>query len=116
MNTVRRRSRIAMTTTESKVVGWALMVLGLLVLVFSHAIVFPGLEILVGIETIVGKENVSYQPDGSYDCTNPVAMMRWVASVAGVGLLIGGIGLAILLRAHRKSRRIVDERVQTYVA
>jgi hypothetical protein len=42
------------------VIGYFLMVLGLLVVGFSNKIVFPGLERLVGIEAIVGKENVVY--------------------------------------------------------
>jgi hypothetical protein len=85
----------------SRAVGWTLMCLGLLVVVFSNKIVFPGLERLVGIETIVGRENVVYQPDGGYLFTNPGAMMRWILSVAAVGIVVGASGIWLLLRARR---------------
>ena len=85
-----------------KPIGVTLIVSGVLVLIFSHQIVFPGLERLVGIETIVGKENVSYQPDGSYWYTNPVAMMKWVASVAAIGILIAFSGILVLIPAKRR--------------
>ena len=72
-------------------------------MVFSHRIVFPGLERIVGIETIVGKENVVYQSDGSYLFTNPSAMLRWIFSVVVVGLIVSLIGVWILIRARRKN-------------
>jgi hypothetical protein len=98
--------------TTLKAIGWTLMVLGVLVVVFSRRIVFPGLELLLGIETIVGSENVSHQPDGSYYYTNPGAMIRWILSVAGVGLLICAFGVAMLWLSRRAARRISDERVR----
>ena len=102
--------------TTLKVLGWTLVIMGVLIVVFSRTIVFPGLELALGIETIVGSENVSYQPDGSYYYTNPGAMMRWIASVAGVGLLIVAFGVFGILKARREGRRILDERVQTHAA
>jgi hypothetical protein len=63
----RESGRIATT----KLLGWLLILLGALVVLFRERIVFPGLERLVGIETIVGRENVVYQPDGNYLFTNP---------------------------------------------
>ena len=86
--------------------GWWLVVLGVLVAVFSRSIVFPGLEWLLGLERIVGSENVSYRPDGSYDYTNPGAMVRWIALVAGVGILMAAFGVVCILYARRKLRRI----------
>lgn len=92
--------------TLLRVLGWLLVGIGVLVVVFSRTIVFPGLELALGIETIVGRENVSYQPDGSYYYTNPGAMIRWVASVAGVGVLIMAIGVVGILKARRERRRL----------
>src|SRR5262245_40095331 len=85
------------------VLGWALLIIGLLITVFSRTIVFPGLERILGIETIVGRENVSYQADGSYFYTNPVAMMRWIASVAGIGLFVASLGIFILRQTFKQS-------------
>jgi hypothetical protein len=90
-----------MKTTTKKVFGWLLILIGVLVTVFSNKIVFPGLERLIGIETIVGKENVSYNPDGTYYYTNPVAMIHWIASVAVIGILICLTGIWILIRARK---------------
>jgi hypothetical protein len=90
-----------MKTKPSKIVGWLLIVFGILVVVFNNKIVFPGLERLVGIETIVGKENVVYQSDGSYLFTNPGAMVRWVLSVAAIGILIFSTGVWLLIRARK---------------
>jgi hypothetical protein len=87
--------------THKKAVGWFLIFVGLVVVVFSEKIVFPGLERLVGIETIVGKENVVYQPDGGYLFTNPGAMARWVFSVAAIGVLICLSGAWLLFRARK---------------
>lgn len=98
-------------TTLLRVIGWLLVVIGVLVVVFSRTIVFPGLELTLGIETIVGSENVSYQPDGSYYYTNPSAMMRWIASVAGVGLLIAAFGVTCVLKARREMRRLANMRI-----
>jgi hypothetical protein len=90
-----RRSHATMKTTRTNVIGWLLIVLGVMVVVFRESIVFPGLERLVGIETIVGRENVVYELDGGYLFTNPGAMIRWVLSVGAVGILIctSGVGL-----------------------
>jgi hypothetical protein len=93
-----------MKTTLKQVFAWFLLLAGLLVMVFSNRIVFPGLERLLGIETIVGRENVVYQPDGGYIFTNPAAMMRWVLSVVIVGLSICSIGIWVLIRL-RKGRK-----------
>jgi hypothetical protein len=87
--------------TPKRVAGWMLILVGVLVIVFSQKIVFPGLERLVGIETIVGKVNVVYQPDGGYLFTNPGAMIRWVLSVAAVGVLICLSGAWLLFRARK---------------
>jgi hypothetical protein len=87
--------------THKRAVGWLLILAGLLVVVFSEKIVFPGLERLVGIETIVGKQNVVYQPDGGYFFTNPGAMIRWIFSVAAVGVLICLSGAWLLLRVRK---------------
>ena len=76
--------------------------LGVLIAVFSKVIVFPGLELLLGIETIVGRRNVFYQPDGSYLFTNPGAALRWVASVAAVGVVIAAVGVVGLLASLGK--------------
>jgi sulfur relay (sulfurtransferase) DsrF/TusC family protein len=56
--------------------GWSFMLFGLVVVVFSSKIAFPGFELLLGIEAIVGKENVIYLDDGGYMYTNPGAMVR----------------------------------------
>jgi hypothetical protein len=94
-----------MKTTTPKVIGWFLILIGVLVIIFSEKIVFPGLERLVGIEKIVGKENVYYQPDGSYYFTGARGMAHWIGSVVGVGLLVCLIGIWTLIRA-RKGRKI----------
>ena len=85
-----------------KLIGWLLIVSGVLTAVLSEKIVFPGLERLVGIETIVGSSNVQYQPDGSYYYTNPVAMVRWLSSVAAIGISIALVGVLVLIRSQKK--------------
>ena len=40
-----------MKTKHAKIIGWLLILFGVLVVVFSNKIVFPGLERIVGIET-----------------------------------------------------------------
>lgn len=102
--------------TFLRVLGWLLVVIGVLVVVFSRTIVFPGLELTLGIETIVGSENVRYEPDGSYIYTNPVAMMRWIASVAGVGVLIMAVGVVGILQARREKRRLANHALQATAA
>ena len=92
--------------------GWLLIVVGALLVIFSKWIVFPGLERLVGIETIVGKNNVFYTSDGGYYFTNPGAMIHWILSVAGIGFLILLFGCWLLFRARRVKRgqhaRVMD--------
>ena len=83
-------------------IGWALVVVGIALVVMSESIVFPGLELLLGIEAIVGRESVIYEPDGSYIFTNPSAMIRWVASVAGFGLVLASLGFVLLYRTRPK--------------
>jgi len=85
--------------------GWFLVGAGICIVVFSQKIVFPGLESLFGIETIVGKQNVMYLPEGGYAFTNPGAMFRWILGVAALGILLSGIGIAVLIRSC--SRRLV---------
>lgn len=89
-----------MTRKPTKLLAYMLVAVGATIIVFSPRIVFPGLEMIVGIETIVGKNSVSYNPDGSYMFTNPGAMIRWIASVAGIGLLTVVAGVALILRAR----------------
>ena len=90
-----------------KWIGIALVVSGFLMVIFSKWIVFPGLERLVGIETIVGRENVTYEPDGSYWHTNPGAMMRWIASVASIGISVASLGALVLI--HKKKNEITPQ-------
>jgi len=90
-----------MSTPQKSILGWSLVGVGICIAIFSQKIVFPGLESLVGIETIVGKQNVVYLPDGGYAYTNPGAMVRWIALVAGVGVLLAGIGGALVFRSRR---------------
>jgi hypothetical protein len=99
-----------------KVAGWLLILFGVLVIVFSEPIVFPGLEHLVGIETIVGKTNVYYLPDGGYGYTNPTAMLFWISFVRMVGVLICLAGALTIFRARRLARGISDERIHPHVA
>ncbi|HZL78154.1 MAG TPA: hypothetical protein VFC17_04825 [Candidatus Limnocylindrales bacterium] len=83
-------------------IGLLLILFGVLIVVFSEKIVFPGLERLVGIEAIVGTQNVVYQADGSYMFTNPGAIIRWVASVAAIGVSIALTGVLVLIRSKKK--------------
>jgi hypothetical protein len=88
-------------------IGCILILIGLMVIAFSSQIVFPGLERLIGIETIVGKANVVYEADGSYLFTNPGAMVKWIASVAVIGMLISIVGVwlsGMRLKFPNKSR------------
>ena len=78
-----------------KIAGTMLMLIGLAITLFSNKIVFPGLELLLGIETIVGKSNVVYLDGGGYMYTNPGAMVRWIASVAGIGVIVFGAGFLL---------------------
>jgi hypothetical protein len=89
-----------MSITRNKAVGLLLIGAGICIAVFSPKIVFPGLESALGIETIVGKQNVVYLPDGGYGYTNPGAMVRWISTVAGVGVFLVGIGSVVLLRSR----------------
>ncbi|SRR6266511_6452129 len=91
-----------MSISRHKLLGWSLVIAGVLIAVFSQQTVFPGLERLLGIETIVGRESVVYQPDGGYVFTNPGAMVRWISAVAGVGFVIAFIGAFVLFRARRE--------------
>lgn len=93
-----------MKSTHKRAIGWVFITLGVLIAAGSHQIVFPGLERLLGIEAIVGRDNVVRQPDGSYSFTNPGAMIRWIASVAVVGVLIAAIGALMLYRARHQHR------------
>lgn len=90
-----------MSITRKRVFGCSLIVLGVCIVVLSQKIVFPGLEALLGIETIVGRENVVYQPDGSYMFTNPGAMVRWIVSVAVIGVALACGGGWLLFRSRR---------------
>ena len=92
-----------MNLSRQRFFGWTLVGVGVLVAVFSHEIVFPGLERLLGIETLVGRENVVYHPDGGYAFTNPGAMARWVVTVAGVGLAIAAVGAVMLTKSRGKN-------------
>lgn len=83
-----------------KTLGWVLVGVGVLIVIFSGSIVFPGLERLLGVKTIVGSENVYYQPDGSYIYTNPEAMARWIFCAAGVGFLVAAGGGVMIWAAR----------------
>lgn len=80
------------------------MCLGALMVVFSEKIVFPGLEVLLGIETIVGRESVHYLAGGGYVFTNPGAMVRWMLSVAVVGVSVASFGMWLLWNAPNLDR------------
>ena len=82
-----------MNVTRTRAKGWLLILLGVLVMVLSPKIVFPGFERLLGIETIVGKENVVYHNGGGYIFTNPSAIIRWELTVTVIGLLIFLLGV-----------------------
>ena len=89
-----------MSIKRKRAIGWSLLGVGICIAVFSQKIVFPGLESLLGIESIVGKQNVVYLADGGYAYTNPGAMVRWIGSVAMVGLMLAAIGSVMLFRAR----------------
>jgi hypothetical protein len=99
----------AMKAARTSAMGWFLSVSGLLVVIFSYKIVFPGLEALLGIESIVGRQNVYYQPDGRYYFTNPGAMARWICSVAGIGIILCSLGVWLLIRARRAQHGSPDK-------
>jgi len=90
-----------MNIASKRAFGWVLVGAGVCIAAFSQKIVFPGLESLVGIETIVGKQNVVYLPEGGYAYTNPGAMVRWISSVAAVGVVLAATGCAVLFRSRR---------------
>ena len=102
---LRYRLHEVMKSAPKKAIGGLLIFFGAAVFIFRETIVFPGLERLFGIETIVGKENVVYLPDGGYGFTNPVAMMKWIASVgfAGVAICLVGIWFLFRVAADRKN-------------
>jgi branched-subunit amino acid ABC-type transport system permease component len=81
-----------MKTTPQKVIGWFLILIGVLIIVFSRKIVF------LGLERLVSKEAFVY-------FTNPAAMTHWIAMVVTVGLLVCLTGIWILIRA-RTGRKI----------
>lgn len=84
-----------MKASHRRNLGMLMVGLGLLTVVFSEKIVFPGLEVLLGIETIVGRQYVHYFDDGSYVFTNPGSMIKWVLTVAAVGLATFAVGLRL---------------------
>jgi hypothetical protein len=88
--------------------GWSLVILGLLTVLFSPKIVFPGLELLLGIETLVGSKNVVYE-NGGYIFTNPTAMIGWITGVAVIGLGMCLTGILLLYRAKRLGDRRKDD-------
>ncbi len=104
-----------MKSTHHRAVGWVFITLGILIAACSQQIVFPGLERLLGIETIVGRDSVTYLPDGGYAYTNPGAMVRWVVSVAAVGVLLAFTGAFMLFRA-RHHHRSSHERATVHAA
>ena len=85
-----------------RLIAWLLVAAGICIVAFSSRIVFPGPEVVLGIEALVGKQSVVYLPDGGYIYTNPGAMIGWISGVAGVGVLISAIGIALLVRASRR--------------
>jgi hypothetical protein len=89
-----------MSIKRKRAIGWGLLGIGICIAVFSQKIVSPGLESVLGIESIVGKQNVVYLADGGYAYTNPGAMVRWVGSVAVVGVLLAAIGSIVLFRTR----------------
>jgi hypothetical protein len=89
-----------MSIKHKRAIGWSLLCVGVCIAVFSKKIVFPGLESVLGIESIVGKQNVVYLADGGYAYTNPGAMVRWIGSVAVVGVLLAAIGSMVLFRTR----------------
>lgn len=99
-----RRKETITQMISIRTIGFAWIAFGVLVLVFSRFIVFPGLEVMLGIDTLVGRENVNYQPDGSYVYTNPGAMAAWILSVSGLGLLIAAVGSAMVFRSSKRAR------------
>jgi hypothetical protein len=101
---VLRRPHVPMKLAHHKAVGWVFITLGVLIAACSEPIVFRGLEWLLGIETIVGRDSVVYQSDGGYFFTNPGAMVRWIASVAAVGVFLALIGASVLFRARHRDR------------
>ncbi len=84
------------------IVGQDEVVKYVLISIFSENIVFPGLERMVGIETIVGVQNVEYLPDGGYAYTNPGAMIRWILSVAAIGISLALTGVLILICSKKR--------------
>lgn len=89
-----------MSIKRKRAIGWSLLGVGICISVFSHKIVFPGLESLLGIERLVGKQNVVYLADGGYAYTNPGAMVRWIASVVMVGVVLAASGGILLFRTR----------------
>ena len=89
-----------MNIKRKRAIAWSLLGVGICIAVFSQKIVFPGLESVLGIESIVGKQNVVYLANGGYAYTNPGAMVRWIASVAMVGVLLVAIGSIVLFRTR----------------
>jgi hypothetical protein len=81
-----------------KILGIILMIAGGMIAGLCNKIVSPGLEVVLGIERIVGKENVVYLDGGGYVFTNPEAMVKWIASVALIGIAILGFGARIYRR------------------
>ena len=96
------RLHTAMSMTRRKAIGWVLVGVGICIAASSQKIVFPGLESVLGIETLVGKKNVVYLPEGGCAYTNPRAMVRWIFSIAGVGVLVAGIGGTLVFRSRRE--------------
>ena len=89
-----------MSIKRKRAIGWSLLGIGICIAVFSQRVLFPGLESVLGIESIVGKQNVVYLADGGYAYTNPGAIVRWIESVAVVGILLAAVGSIVLFRTR----------------
>jgi hypothetical protein len=105
-----------MKMTITKIAGWLLVLIGVLVVVFSERIVIPAPKRLVVIETISGRQHVVYRPDGSHYQVSFNALCLWIFVVAVIGICICLSGGVLLYLARRSAHKISDEKVHDHAA
>jgi hypothetical protein len=105
-----------MKMTITKIAGWLLVLIGVLVVVFSERIVIPPPKRLAVIQTIIGRQHVVYRPDGSYYPVSFGALCLWIFVVAVIGICICLLGGLLLYLARRSAPKISDENVHDHAA
>lgn len=102
-----------MNTTRQENYGWTLAACGIFIAVFSHSIVYSGLQPALGIDALIGADSFLHPSDGrvGYNPYNPTAaLFRLVTLTALFGLLVATAG-AVLIFTVRPDLRLFVRRI-----